>query len=224
MSWARANCTFIRPRTPMPCGQLERGLAHPLELAGAEGDRRQRARGVAGVDAGLLDVLHDAAEVHLGAVVEHVDVDLDGVVEEAVDEHRVLGRGDGRPLDVAAAGSRRRRRSPCRARRARTTAARAPGSRSPWRSRPPRPRCRPCRAWAPAGSASCSTRPNAPRSSARSIASGDVPTIGTPSALSALARPSGVCPPSCTMTPAIGPAWLSACTTSSTSSRVSGSK
>jgi hypothetical protein len=33
------------------------------------------------VDAGLLDVLHDAAEVELGAVVEGVDVDLDGVVE-----------------------------------------------------------------------------------------------------------------------------------------------
>ena len=60
-------------------------------LAVAERDRRQRARGVAGVDAGLLDVLHDAAEVELGAVVERVDVDLDRVVEEAVDEHGVLG-------------------------------------------------------------------------------------------------------------------------------------
>jgi hypothetical protein len=45
------------------------------------------------VDAGLLDVLHDAAQVHLaGAVAQRVDVDLDGVVEEAVDQHRVLGR------------------------------------------------------------------------------------------------------------------------------------
>ena len=157
---------------PDALGQLEGRLAHPVELAGAEGDRRQGARGVAGVDAGLLDVLHDPAEVHLGAVVEHVDVDLDGVVEEAVDEHRVVGARDRRALDVAATGSRRRRRSPCRARRARTTAARAPGSRSRGRSRPPRARCRRCRAWAPAGSASCSTRPNAPRSSARSMASG----------------------------------------------------
>ena len=45
------------------------------------------------MDAGLLDVLHDAAEVHVGAVVEGVDVDLDGVLEEAVDQHRVV-RGD----------------------------------------------------------------------------------------------------------------------------------
>ena len=40
---------------------------------------------VAGVDAGLLDVLHDAAEVELVAVVQRVDVDLDRVVKEAVD-------------------------------------------------------------------------------------------------------------------------------------------
>ena len=56
------------------------------------------------MDAGLLDVLHDAAEEQLGAVEERVDVDLDGVVEEAVDEHRVLG-GD---LGGSARGSRRR--------------------------------------------------------------------------------------------------------------------
>ena len=42
------------------------------------------------MDPGLLDVLHDPAEVHRLAVVEGVDVDLDGVVEEAVDEDRVL--------------------------------------------------------------------------------------------------------------------------------------
>ncbi len=39
------------------------------------------------MDAGLLDVLHDPADVHVGAVAQRVDVDLDGVVEEAVDEH-----------------------------------------------------------------------------------------------------------------------------------------
>ena len=41
------------------------------------------------MDARLLDVLHDPAEVELVAVVERVDVDLDGVVEEPVDQHRV---------------------------------------------------------------------------------------------------------------------------------------
>jgi hypothetical protein len=75
-----------------------------------------------------------------------------------------------------------------------------------------------------ASPAPASTSANAPRSSARWMASGLVPTIGTPAFSSARARPSGVCPPSCTITPATGPLACSACTTSSTSSRVSGSK
>ena len=81
-------------------GELARRDADPLELAVAERRGRQRARAVAGVDAGLLDVLHDPAEVHVLAVEEGVDVDLDGVVEEAVDEDRVVGRGLGGLLDV----------------------------------------------------------------------------------------------------------------------------
>ena len=72
--------------------------------------------------------------------------------------------------------------------------------------------------------AAASTAPNSPRSSARWMASGEVPTTGTPSAARARARPSGVWPPSWTMTPATGPVACSAATTSSTSSRVSGSK
>ena len=48
---------------------------------------------VAGVHAGLLDVLHDPADDDLaGGVADGVDVDLGGVLEEAVDEHRALGR------------------------------------------------------------------------------------------------------------------------------------
>ena len=43
------------------------------------------------MDTRLLDVLHDAAEVEVTSVVERIDVDLDGVVEEAVDQHRMLG-------------------------------------------------------------------------------------------------------------------------------------
>ncbi len=72
--------------------------------------------------------------------------------------------------------------------------------------------------------AAASTRPNAPRSSARWIASGVVPTIGTPASSRPWARPSGVWPPSWQITPATGPAARSACTISSTSSSVSGSK
>ncbi len=49
------------------------------------------------MDAGLLDVLHDPAEVELGPVVERVHVDLDRVVEEPVDQHRVTGADVGGP-------------------------------------------------------------------------------------------------------------------------------
>lgn len=65
----------------------------------AERDRRQRARRVAGMDPGLLDVLHDAAQVELGAVVGGVHVDLDRVVEEPVDQHRRLRGDEGRAVD-----------------------------------------------------------------------------------------------------------------------------
>ena len=41
------------------------------------------------MDACLLDVLHDAAEVEIRAVVEGVDVDLDRIIEEVVDQHGV---------------------------------------------------------------------------------------------------------------------------------------
>jgi len=45
------------------------------------------------VHAGLLDVFHDPADEYLaGVVADCVDVDLDGVVEEAVDEHRPIRR------------------------------------------------------------------------------------------------------------------------------------
>src|SRR3712207_8802753 len=52
------------------------------QVGAAQRDRRQGAGGVAGVDAGLLDVLHDPAEVQLGPVEEGVDVDLDRVRSE----------------------------------------------------------------------------------------------------------------------------------------------
>jgi hypothetical protein len=58
--------------------------------------------------------------------------------------------------------------------------------------------------------ASLSTWPNAPRSSARWIASGEVPAMGRPASFSDCASFSGVCPPSATMTPATGPAASSA--------------
>src|SRR6185312_3647238 len=77
------------------------GLGDACLHVRAQGDGRQHAGGVAGVDAGLLDVLHDAADVEVGAVVEGVDVDLDGVLEEPVHQHRVVLGDLGRVGDVA---------------------------------------------------------------------------------------------------------------------------
>ena len=59
----------------------------------AQLERRHDARAVAGVDAGLLDVLHDAADDDGAARVgQRVDVDLGRVFEELVDQDRMFGR------------------------------------------------------------------------------------------------------------------------------------
>ena len=41
------------------------------------------------MDAGFLDMLHDAGDEDLVAVGERVDIDLDRVLQIAVDQHRV---------------------------------------------------------------------------------------------------------------------------------------
>ena len=66
---------------------LAGGGADLLEHLLAERVRRQHAGAVAGVHAGLLDVLHDAADPHLVAVAQRVDVDLGCVLEEPVEEY-----------------------------------------------------------------------------------------------------------------------------------------
>ena len=63
--------------------------------------RRQRARRVARMHARLLDVLHDAADHDVLAVAERVDVDLDRVVQEAVEQHRRIVRHLDRLAHVA---------------------------------------------------------------------------------------------------------------------------
>ncbi len=85
--------------------------ADAVDLGAPERDRRQRAARVARVDAGLLEVLHHAADVELVAVVERVDVEFDRVVEEAVDQQR-HPRADDRLVGDAARSSRAR--SGCR--------------------------------------------------------------------------------------------------------------
>ncbi len=53
---------------------------------------RDDARAVAGVDAGLLDVLHHAADDHAALAVRHaVHVEFECVLEKPVDENRTLG-------------------------------------------------------------------------------------------------------------------------------------
>src|SRR5699024_10343694 len=61
--------------------------------------------GVPGVDPGFLDVFHHPAEEEFLAVIDRIDVDLDGLVEEPVDEDRggqdrVFGGDPRRPGDV----------------------------------------------------------------------------------------------------------------------------
>ena len=68
-----------------------RGLAELRLQALAKAKRRDAGRGVAGVNAGLLDVLQDAADVDLFAVAQGVDVGLDRSLQEAVQVHRVVG-------------------------------------------------------------------------------------------------------------------------------------
>ena len=59
-----------QPADADAAGDRQRSARGPARAPSpAEGDRRQHAGRVAGVDAGLLDVLHDAAEVQLLAVV-----------------------------------------------------------------------------------------------------------------------------------------------------------
>ena len=55
------------------------------------------------MNAGLLDVLHDAGDEGVLAVGEAVDVDFDGVGQIAVDQQRALRRDDqlGRPVEIA---------------------------------------------------------------------------------------------------------------------------
>jgi hypothetical protein len=51
--------------------------------------RRHHHRGVAGVDAGELDVLEHPADDARLAVAQAVDVELDRVLEELVDQDRL---------------------------------------------------------------------------------------------------------------------------------------
>ena len=82
--------------------QLAHLLAHLVLNGLGQGVGRQGAGGVTGVDTGLFDVLHDAADDHVNAVADGVHVHLGGVVQEAVQQHRRLV-GDAHCLGEVAA-------------------------------------------------------------------------------------------------------------------------
>ena len=121
-------------------------LAHRLQVLLADQVRRQHARRVAGVDAGVLDVLHDAADHHVASPSESASTST------SYASSRKRSISTGRSSDTRAARRevvlerrRDRRRSASRARRARSSDARAPDSRSAPPPRAPPRRSSPCR-------------------------------------------------------------------------------
>ena len=67
------------------------------------------------MDAGLLDMLHDAGDVGVLAVGEAIDIDLDGVGEIAVDQQRPLvgDRKLRRPVEIGGEPRRGSGRAGC---------------------------------------------------------------------------------------------------------------
>ena len=53
------------------------------------------------MDAGLLDMFHDAADIDILAIAQRVDIDLDGVAQEAVDQHRIVTGHNHRVAHIA---------------------------------------------------------------------------------------------------------------------------
>ena len=84
-----------------------RGLPRQVRPASAASSERggKRAGAVAGMDAGALDVLHDAADDDRLAVGDRVDVDLDRVLEILVDQQRCALGGVAAPARCSGAGS-----------------------------------------------------------------------------------------------------------------------
>ena len=196
-----ANWMFIRPTTFSAWASLRVCSRSSSWISARQAVRRQRAAGIAGVHAGLLDVLHDAADQHVLAVADRIDVHLDGDVEEPVEQHRAVVGHLHRVVHVGAqvvlvvddfhgaaaehVGRPHHQRKADLARQRDGLLLGARGARS-------------AAACSPSFFTSCWKRS---RSSAMSIESGEVPMIGAPAASSARASFSGVWPPNCTITP-----------------------
>src|SRR5437762_2655005 len=83
----------VHEATDIECDRQIDGMFSDLGLDfQADGLRRQATGAVAGMNARPLDMLHDAANDYGITVAQRVDIHFDGVVEEFIDEHRMLGR------------------------------------------------------------------------------------------------------------------------------------
>ena len=181
-------------------------LADLVEHLLAEPVRRQHAGRVAGVDPGLLDVLHDPGDPHLARRPRRRPHRRTARRRRP----RSSPRGSGpdrscrpalRPGSGSRAGRRRCRRSPSRARRARSWGGPAAGSRPRARAAAPPRRCSRWRTAAPcsrAGRAALRTATGPRRGRSRRSR---CPRIGIPAACSPAASFSGVWPPNWTTTP-----------------------
>ena len=78
-----------QPRDAEAQGEPLRHDAHFVELAGGGMMRRQHRGRVPGVNARLLDVLENAADHRLFTVGDQIEIELGGVLEVAIEEHRV---------------------------------------------------------------------------------------------------------------------------------------
>src|SRR5712691_11025628 len=80
-----------KPDHPQLLGEGARLDLDAVDLVVAEGVGRERAGGIARVDPGLLDVLHDAPHDHPLTVCDGVHVDLQSILEKLVHEDGMLG-------------------------------------------------------------------------------------------------------------------------------------
>ena len=76
-------CTFIKPTHAQLQRECARLAADLLDHVARQAVGRERTGRIAGVDAGLLDVLHDAGDHRGLAVADGVDVYLDGIRPES---------------------------------------------------------------------------------------------------------------------------------------------
>ena len=157
--WMLMSPTVFRPSAmPRVCARISSSISGPSECGGST-----QALSPEWIPASSTCCMIPPIQTRL-AVAQRVDVDLDRVLQEAVEEDLALAcaRPLPRPAQVVGEVLAASRRSPSRARRARSSGARAAGSRrSPTPPAPPRRRAR-WRTAAPRSRAALEQRAEAP--------------------------------------------------------------